>query len=107
MLGPVQGTGFPGGSDGKESAYNAGDLPGFSPWVRKIPWSREWQPTPVLLPGESHGQRSTVGYSPWGCKELDMTEQLTLLRYRRHSSCPHESYMLVGEADNIQTKQMI
>ena len=56
MLGPVQGTGFPGGSDGKESAYNAGDLPGFSPWVRKIPWSREWQPTPVFVPGEFHGQ---------------------------------------------------
>ena len=37
---------------------------GFDPWVRKIPWRREWQPTPVFLPGESHGQRSLVGYSP-------------------------------------------
>ena len=35
---------------------------------------KKWQPTPVLLPGKSHGQRSLVGYSPWGCKELDMTE---------------------------------
>ena len=43
-----------------------------------FPWRREWQPTPVFLPGESHGQRSLAGYSPWGCKELDMTEQLTL-----------------------------
>ena len=47
--------GFPGGSDGKESA-----------WVRKIPWRMEWLPTPVFLPGEFHGQRSSVGYSPWG-----------------------------------------
>ena len=38
---------------------------GFNPWVRKIPW-RTWQPTPILLPGESHGQRSLASYSPWG-----------------------------------------
>ena len=44
------------------------------PWVGKMPWRRAWQPTPVVLPGESHGQRSLVGYSPWGQKELDMTE---------------------------------
>ena len=48
-------------------------IPGFSHWVRKIPWRREGQPTPVFLPGESHGQRSLVGYSPWGHKELDGT----------------------------------
>ena len=47
---------------------------GFDPWVRKIPWRRAWQPTPVFLPGESHGQRSLVGCGPWGHKELDMTE---------------------------------
>ena len=41
-------------------------------------WRRKWQPTPVFLPGESHGQRSLMGYSPWGHKELDMTEQLAL-----------------------------
>ena len=46
---------------------------GFSPWVRKFPW-RKWQPTPILLPGKFHGQRSLVGYSLWDCKELDMTE---------------------------------
>ena len=46
----------------------------FDPWVRKIPWRRKWLPTPVFLPGDSHGQRSLVGYSPRGCKELDMTE---------------------------------
>jgi len=48
---------------------------GFSPWVRKIPWRRAWQPTPVFLPGESHGQRSLEDYSPWGCKESDTTEE--------------------------------
>ena len=47
---------------------------GFDPWVKKIPWRRKWQPMPVFLPGESQGQRSLVGYSPWGCKELDTTE---------------------------------
>ena len=51
--------------------------PGFDPWVRKIHWRREWPPTPVFWPGESHGQRSLVGYSPWGHKEPDTTEQLT------------------------------
>ena len=48
----------------------------FSPWVGKIPWRRKWQSAPVLLPGKSYGQRSLVGYNPWGRKELDMTEQL-------------------------------
>ena len=65
-----------GGSDGEESAYNLGD-PGFNPWVRKIPWRREWLSTPVFLPEEFHGQRSLVGYSPWGHKESDTTEWLT------------------------------
>ena len=45
----------------------------------KILWRREWWPTPVFLPGESHGQRSLAGYSPWGCKDSDTTKQLTLL----------------------------
>ena len=43
---------------------------GFDPWVWKIPWSRKWHPTPVFLPGKSHGQRSLVGYSPWGHKRV-------------------------------------
>ena len=55
--------------------------PGFDPWVRKIPWRRKRQPNPVFLSGEACGQRSLVGYSPWGHKELDMTEQLTLYKY--------------------------
>ena len=51
--------------------------PGFDPWVGKIPWKRAWQPIPVFLPGESHGQRSLVGCSPWGHKESDTTEWLS------------------------------
>ena len=66
--------GFPGSSVGKESACDAGDL-GSIPGFGKIPWRREWQPTPVFLPGESHGQRNLAGYNPWGCKESDMTEE--------------------------------
>ena len=50
----------------------------FDPWVGKILWRRAWLPSPVLLPRESHGQRSLTGYSPWGHKEADTTEQLTL-----------------------------
>ena len=67
--------GFPGGSDGKASAYNVGDLGSIS-WVGKTSWRRKWQPTPVPLPGKSHGWRGLVGYSPWGHKESDMTERL-------------------------------
>ena len=68
-----------GGSEVKVSASNAGDpglIPGFNPWVRKIPWRRKWQPTPVFSPGESHGWRSRVGYSPPGRKKSDRTERL-------------------------------
>ena len=49
--------------------------------LREESWRRKWQPIPVFLPGESHGQRSLVGYSPWGRKDWDMTEQLT------HTTC--------------------
>ena len=54
----------PGGSEVKV-------IPGFDPWVGKIPWRRKWHPTPVFLPGESHGRRSLVGYSPWGRTRLN------------------------------------
>ena len=47
-------------------------------WVGKIPWSMKWKPVPIFLPGEFHGQRNLAGYSPWGCKEWDRTERLTL-----------------------------
>ena len=68
---------FPGVSDSKGSAYNAGNL-GSIPGLGKFPWRRKWQPTPVFFPGESHGQRSLMGYSPWDHKESDTTEQLIL-----------------------------
>ena len=55
--------GFPGGSESKESACKVGDL-GLIPGLGRFPWSRAWQPTAVCLPGESHGQRTLVGYSP-------------------------------------------
>ena len=66
--------GFPGGSEVKASACNAGDLGSISRLGRS-PWRRKWHPTPVFLPGESHGWRSLVGYNPWGPKELDTTER--------------------------------
>ena len=65
------------GSAVKASASNVGDpgsMPSFDPWVGKIPWRRKWQPTPLFLPGESHGWRSLVGYSPQGRKESERTE---------------------------------
>ena len=55
--------------------------PGFNPWVRKIPWRRKWQPTPLFLPGKTYGWRSLAGYSPWGRKELEVTEWLHLTSY--------------------------
>ena len=64
--------GFLDGSDNKESALQCG-RPRFDPWVRKIPWRREWLPTPVFMLGESHGQSLLAGYSLWGHKESDTT----------------------------------
>ena len=69
---------FPGGTSGKEPTCQCRryERLGFDPWIRKIPWRRKWQPTPVFLPGESHGWRALVGYSPWGRKKSDTTERL-------------------------------
>ena len=68
----------PNGSGSKESACQCRRHRryGFDPWVRKIPWRRKWQPTPVFLPGKSPGQKSLEGYSLWGPKESDTPEQL-------------------------------
>jgi len=54
----------------KNLPANTGDIRDTALWIRKIPWRRAWQPTPVFLPGESHGQRSLAGCSPWGCKRV-------------------------------------
>ena len=107
---------FPGGSDGKASAYNAGDWPGFNPWVRKISWRRKWQPTPLLLPGKSHGQRNPVGYSPWGRKELVTTEQVHFSVYSCHlflissaslRSMPFISFLVTYLAWNVPLVSLI
>ena len=50
--------------------------PRFNPWVEKIPCRRKRRLTPVFLPGKPHGKRSLAGYSPWGCKESNVTQQL-------------------------------
>ena len=62
--------GFPGGSDGKESTCNAGDL-GFDPWVGKIPWRRAWQPSPVFLPGESPRTEEPGGLQSVGSQRVE------------------------------------
>ena len=61
--------------------------PGFNPWVRKIPWRRKWQPTPVCQPGKSHGHRNLVGYSPWDRRRAghDLVTQHT----QRHKLATH------------------
>ena len=66
--------------------------PRFNPWVRKIPWIREWKSTLVCLTGKFHRQRSLVGYSPWGHKESDTTEWLTLFS---HFSYLYLSYIYI------------
>ena len=68
--------GFPGGTNGKETVFQCRRHKryNFDPWVRKIPWNRAYQSTSVFLPGEFHGQRRLMAYSPQGGKELDMTE---------------------------------
>ena len=71
--------GLPSWRSGKESACQCMRCKRcrFYPRVRKIPWRRKQQPTPVYLPEKFHGQRNLAGYSPWGCKQLDTTERLT------------------------------
>ena len=78
--------GFPVGASDKESAcqWRRYKKFRFHCWVRKIPWSRKWQPTPLFSPVKSHGQKSLVGYSPWNCKEQDMIEQRAKLNRYKH-----------------------
>ena len=84
-------SGFPGGASGKESACQCKRRKrlGFDPCIGKILWSEKWQATLVFLPGKFHVQRSLLGYSPWGCKESDRTEHMTLNIQGMHliSSC--------------------
>ena len=71
----------------------------FDPWVGKIPWRKEWQPTLVFLPGEFYGQRSLVGCSPWGRKESGTTERLT------HT--PQNTFNVSYKADLLTTNSSI
>ena len=75
----VKYTALPGGTS-KEPACQCRRCKrcGFGPWVRKIPWRSAWQPSSVCLPGESHGQRSLAGYSPWGHAELTPLKRLSM-----------------------------
>ena len=76
--------GFPGGANTKGSACNAGR---FNPWIGKIPWRRKRQPTPVFLPGESHGQRSLAGYSPRSQSRTRLSDfAFTFFGCLKHSS---------------------
>ena len=69
---------FPGGSDDKESAYNAGDMVQSLGQEKPLEKGMATSIFSSILPGESHGQSSLASYSPWGCKESDSNEQLTL-----------------------------
>ena len=82
---------FPGGSDSRVCLQCG--TPGFNPWVGKISWRRKWQPTPVFMPGKSHAQRSLVGYSRWGLKELDITVRLHFLSLRSFQVTQMMKYM--------------
>ena len=75
-------TGFPGSSDGKVSAYNAGDL-GSIPGLGRSPGEGNGSPLQYSCPEKSHGRRSLVGYSPWGRKELDTTERLHFPSFKK------------------------
>ena len=100
--------GFPDDSAGKELACYAGDIGdrGLIS-VGKIPWRRIWQPTSVFLPRESHGQKSLVGYSPWGCKEPGMTELLSVHTFLLHGRLLpfklHKLYKIPYLKNNPQT----
>ena len=99
-----QGRDFPGGSADKESACNAGNL-GLISGLGKIPWRMVWQATPVSLPGESHGQRSLVGYSPWGRKESDMTGRLSPAQWWGRDSIPGKQD-IGGETSILMTETL-
>ena len=68
---------------------------GFHPWIRKIPWMRKWQLTPVFLPGESHGQRSLVGYGPWGAPQMGVPRRLS----GKESTC---WFWSLGRKDSLE-----
>ena len=89
-------------------AHSVKNLPvmqetGSTPWVGKIPWRRKWLPTPIFLPGEFYGPRSLVGCSPWGHKESDMTEHLSMTVMTRELS----SHMVCGQKTKMENRNNI
>ena len=81
------------------------ERPGFVPGVGKIPWRREWLPTPVFWPGVFHGQRSLAGYSPWGRKESDTTVQLPLSLFTPLTNCSSSTMLTISTASFINKHQ--
>ena len=77
--------------------------------VRKIPWRRAWQPTPVFLPGVSHEQRSLADYSPWGHKELDTTIATSLVAQmvKRLSTMQETQVRSLGREDPLEKEMAI
>ena len=76
----------------------------FDPWVRKIPWSRRWPPTPVFMTGKPHGERSVVGYSPQGCKDSDMTEHVRRQRFLTMTLTSYRKKMYIQEFKTLKTQ---
>ena len=108
--------GFSGGASGKEPACQRRRRKrhGFIPWIKNIPWRRAWQPTPVFLPEESHGHRNLEGNGLWGCKELDVTESLTLSLPQKIESNMEKKFpqpciwtfnLLIDAADKLDWKK--
>ena len=96
----------PGGATGKESTCHCKRCKRhrFDPWVGKIPWRRTWQPTPLFLPGESHGQRSLVGYSLWGHRESDTTEATERVHAEVLSKPVHSS-SIEGQGNTLNSRK--
>ena len=91
---PLEGLSLP-----ANAAY-AGLIPGSG----RLPWRRKWLPTPVFLAGKSHGQRSLMGYNPWGCKKSDMTEHTIYIDYHY---CHNNQFLTVNGGAGRATQQML
>ena len=76
----------------------------FNLWVRKVPWRIKWQPTAVFLPGKSHGQRSLVGYSPWGQKELETTQRLSTI-CKELNNQDIEIHVVIGPGQTLKAQK--
>ena len=96
-----------GGAISKDPACQCGRIKRhrFNPCMEKIPWKRAWQPTPVLLPGESHGQRRPAGYSPQGCTESDMTQVTQHTHTKGTEALSFTLFFLLTPVFNFHTKK--